>query len=238
MTLEVCAHSFESALAAQKAGAHRIELCNELSLGGITPSYGLLEKVMSELTIPVFVLIRPRSGNFAYSPAEVTIMLKDIALCKEMGVQGIVCGALTEDHHIDEIITQALVEASRGMEFTFHRAFDWSRDPMASLKTLENLGIKRILTSGQQATALEGFRLLKELQALSNNLIIVPGGGISAANVREFKDAGFLEVHASASEKRQTLESPPKIPMQSVWEEGVVSHSSEEKIRELLQKLA
>ena len=124
MTLEVCAHSFESALAAQKAGAHRIELCNELSLGGITPSYGLLEKVMSELTIPVFVLIRPRSGNFAYSPAEVTIMLKDIALCKEMGVQGIVCGALTEDHHIDEIITQALVEASRGMEFTFHRAFD------------------------------------------------------------------------------------------------------------------
>ncbi|MBW2937354.1 copper homeostasis protein CutC [Aureisphaera sp. CAU 1614] len=238
MILEICANSFESAMAAQKVGAHRIELCTELSLGGVTPSFGLIEKVLSSLTIPVHVLIRPRSGNFTYTESEVDVMLKDIQQCKKMGVAGIVTGALTLENEIDVETTQQLLLASEGLDVTFHRAFDWCHNPKKSLQELQQLGVKRILTSGQQPNAFEGLTLLKELKALSESIEIMPGGGIHSENVGAFKKAGFISVHCSASEKVQTLINAPKVAMQSALDEGVITYSSEEKIREILKKLA
>ncbi|MEZ4778011.1 MAG: copper homeostasis protein CutC [Flavobacteriaceae bacterium] len=237
MVLEICANSFESAMAAQKAGAHRIELCSELSVGGITPSW-VVKSSFRNNAIPVYVLIRPRSGNFTYSKYEVDVMLKDIKQCAKLGVTGIVSGALTVSNDIDVEVTQQLLKASEGMDFTFHRAFDWCRNPIDALKILEDLGIQRVLTSGQKPTAFEGLELLKELKSLSTTIKIMPGGGINVENVMAFKEAGFTEIHSSASQKIQTLPFSPKVSMQSSLEEGIISHSSEEKIREILFKIA
>jgi copper homeostasis protein len=238
MIVEICANSFESAVAAQKAGADRIELCTELSVGGLTPSFGLLDKVLSTLSIPVHVLIRPRTGNFSYSEAELEIMIKDIRQCKMLGATGIVSGMLTDDYEIDRSGTSKLKEASSGMEFTFHRAFDWCRDPSSSLNELMQLNITRLLSSGQQNQAIDGLSLLKELKKISANKIeIMPGGGININNVLLFKASGFDSVHFSASEKIQTLPERPKVSMQSAVEEGVISFSSFEKIQEILNVL-
>lgn len=200
MVVEICANSFESALAAQNGGAQRIELCSELALGGITPSHGLLRKVIDELSIPVFVLIRPRSGDFTYTDSEFDVMIKNIAFAKAVGAQGIVSGALHPNHNIDVERTTRLVTASQGMAFTFHRAFDWTPNAAESIETLIELGIDRVLTSGQAPSAQEGFEKLKEILGHSNGRLgILPGGGIHAGNAKAFKAAGFSEVHASAS---------------------------------------
>lgn len=236
MILEICANSFESALAAQQAGAHRIELCTELSVGGLTPSFGLLEKVLLELTIPVHVLIRPRNGNFTYSEAEIDIMLRDIETCKELGCDGIVSGALTSAFEIDLEITKLLKQTSGTMEFTFHRAFDWVNNPEEVLKQLIDLNITRLLSSGQKPSAIEGIELLKKLQKNANGAIqIMPGSGINASNCLAFKEAGFEMIHFSATEKIQTLKKTPNVPMHSsiFFEEGIVATSSEKTIRQI-----
>ncbi len=200
MKLEICANSFESALAAQAGGAHRIELCQELALGGITPSYGLIEKVVEELKIPVFLLIRPRSGDFTYSQSEFDVMLRDIKNARSIGVQGIVSGILTADFEIDRERTAKLIASCGDLPFTFHRGFDWTVNPAQSLKHLIDLGVDRVLTSGQQETAVAGIELLKKLHKQSQGRIkILPGGGITPTNIRLFKQAGFYEVHSSAS---------------------------------------
>ena len=202
MLLEVCANSYQSAKNAQEAGAHRIELCQELSVGGITPSYGLLKQVIENLKIPVFVLIRPRSGNFVYSNDEFEIMKQNIQLCKEMGCQGIVSGVLKEDRTIDIIRTKELVELSSPLKFTFHRAFDEVENPENALNQLIDLGIERILTSGQEVTAVKGLELLNRLNIMANDRItILAGSGINAGNVSKFKSIGLKEIHTSASKK-------------------------------------
>ena len=124
MKLEICANSYRSAKNAQEAGAYRIELCQELSIGGLTPSYGLLKQVIEIIEIPIFVLIRPRGGNFVYSDVEFEIMKTDIQLCKDLGCHGIVSGVLNSDKTIDLKRTKELVELSKPLAFTFHRAFD------------------------------------------------------------------------------------------------------------------
>jgi copper homeostasis protein len=200
MLLEICANSYQSALNAQKAGAHRIELCSELSVGGITPSYGLLKQVIDTLSIAVFVLIRPRSGNFTYSEEEFDIMKHDIQLCKNLGCAGIVSGVLNKDNTIDIERTQELIELSKPLEFTFHRAFDCVENPQEALEQLINLGVERVLTSGLEASAEKGLELLKQLKEHVNGRItILPGSGINLQNAKLFKDAGFLEIHLSAS---------------------------------------
>ena len=200
MKLEICANSYQSAINAQKAGAHRIELCSELSIGGISPSYGLIKKVAQELSIPVFVLIRPRSGNFNYSEAEFEIMKENIWLCKQVGVKGIVSGILKNDNSIDLERTRELVEISKPMSFTFHRAFDEVTNPRETLEELINLGTDRILTSGQREKAEDGIELLSELQKLAEDkIIILAGSGINPDNARIFKDARLKEIHTSAS---------------------------------------
>ncbi|PNQ74042.1 copper homeostasis protein CutC [Hanstruepera neustonica] len=200
MLLEICANSYQSAISAQEAGAHRIELCSELSVGGITPSYGLIKQVVAALSIPVYVLIRPRSGNFCYSSAEFEIMKQDIEVCKALGVQGIVSGVLKEDNTIDIKRTQELIKWADPLPFTYHRAFDCVPNPEQALEALINLGVNRILTSGQQSKAINGMQLLSDLkEQAKNNITILVGSGINPENAADFKKAGFEEIHASAS---------------------------------------
>jgi len=200
MVLEICANSYESAINAQNAKADRIELCTELSIGGITPSYGLMKKIAAEITIPVNILIRPRSGNFCYSDDEFELMKNNINLCKELGFNAIVSGVLNADNTIDTKRTQELIQLSKPLSFTFHRAFDCVINPKESLQQLIDLKVDRILTSGLQEKAIDGIELLKELKELSKNkLIILPGSGINIKNGSIFKKAGFQEIHTSAS---------------------------------------
>ena len=200
MILEICVANYPSAINAQKAGAHRIELCSELAVGGITPSFGLLKKVLDSVTIPVFVLIRPRSGNFTYSDAEFDIMKENIQLCKDLGASGIVSGLLKEDYTIDTVRTQELIQLSNPLPFTFHRAFDWTPKPIKALEHLIKIGVNRVLTSGQESNAEKGIELLKQLNSIAiNRIIILPGSGINSNNTLLFKEGGFTEIHTSAS---------------------------------------
>lgn len=238
MILEVCANSFQSAIAAQTAGAQRIELCSELALGGVTPSHGLIEKVVQALTIPVYVLIRPRSGDFTYYDDEFDVMLRDIAFCLKSKVAGIVSGVLQSDLTIDQERTQLLVDAAGGMSFTFHRAFDWSPNAVQALHILQEIGVDRILTSGHSENAVDGLFELKMLHEKSNAaLTILPGGGIRPDNVHRFVDAGFPEVHASASNTISSLEGT--IPMHNLQpvHQDLQTYSDPEKIKALLRAM-
>nr|WP_262913933.1 copper homeostasis protein CutC [Aequorivita vitellina] len=238
--IEICANSFESAKAAQLAGANRIELCTELSVGGLTPSHGLIEKVISELNIPTHVLIRPRSGNFTYSEDEFDVMLRDIAFCKKLGCAGIVSGFLTSENKINLKKTKQMITASEGMEFTFHRAFDWVENPLEELQNLMDLKVDRLLSSGQKPTAIEGISLLKELQNISKEeMEIMPGGGINVENALKFKEVGFRSIHLSATNKKQVLTKKPKVSMHSdsFFEEGIIATSNVETIVKICQLL-
>lgn len=237
MKLEICTNSYQSAINAEKAGAHRIELCSELAVGGVTPSYGLLQKIMSTISIPVHVLIRPRSGDFAYSNDEFEIMKENILLCKKLNCAGIVSGILHTDHSIDIERTSELVELTKPLNFTFHRAFDWVNNPTEEIKKLEGIGVDRVLTSGQETSAKKGIEFLEKLQA-ETDLIIMPGGGIKSTNAHLFKERGFQEIHASASKKTQTIEAP-RISMnsQTLFNETLISYSHTDEIKNILQKL-
>ena len=135
MIIEVCTNSYESALNAQKAGADRIELCSELAVGGITPSHGLIQKVIEDLSININVLIRPRSGDFTFSTTEFEVIKKDIQWCKELGCNGIVSGVLNADNTVDIKRTKELVDLAKPLSFSFHRAFDWVKDPLTAFFT-------------------------------------------------------------------------------------------------------
>ncbi|ASV29508.1 copper homeostasis protein CutC [Maribacter cobaltidurans] len=213
MLVEVCANSLESAINAEKAGADRIELCSELAVGGITPSYGLLRAVKKHISIPVHVLIRPRSGDFTYSEYEFDSMGRDIELCRELGFEGIVSGILHRDYTLDEARTADLIAFSKGLRFTFHRAFDWVRNPLETLGRLNDLGVDCVLTSGQQKSAKEGLPLLKALKESSSNIMILPGSGINDHNIEMFKKEGFGAVHLSGTKFHRTLSIPPSISM-------------------------
>ncbi len=229
MKLEICANSYQSAKNAQDAGAHRIELCQELSVGGITPTYGLLKQVIENLEIPVFVLIRPRSGNFVYSDAEFEIMKNDIQLCKELGCKGIVSGVLNLDKTIDIERTKELVELSKPLTFTFHRAFDEVANPKEALEQLIDLGVERVLTSGQASSAELGLHLLKELNEMAGErIILLAGGGISSENASKFKEARFKEIHASASSQLEEHNSLFSVPL---------TYSDPEKIKAILNAI-
>jgi copper homeostasis protein len=239
MLLEICASSYQSAVNAQNAGADRIELCSELALGGITPSYGLLKNVMQNLSIAVHVLIRPRSGNFTYSDEEFAIMKADIKLCKELGCQGIVSGVLNANNTVDIQRTKELIALSKPLEFTFHRAFDWIENSFEALEKLINAGATRVLTSGKSTTATEGMEHLKSLvQKANNKLIILPAGGINAENAMVFKEAGFKEIHCSAS-TIQYVNDLGAVPMNSpvFFDERILVHSDSDKIKAILNRI-
>ena len=196
MIIEVCAESYEYAVKAEKAGADRIELCKDLHLDGLTPDYETAKRTIDSLNIPVFILIRPREGDFIYSDEEFELMKQDILKFKEMGYKGIVSGVLNDDNSIDIKRTKELVELSKPLEFTFHRAFDVVNDPIEEIENLIKIGVNRILTSGQKEKAIEGLDLLKKLNKISSNrIVIMPGSGISPLIIEKFKS--FSEIHGS-----------------------------------------
>lgn len=239
MKLEIVATSVQSAIHAEKGGADRIELCSELGVGGITPSYGLIQQVVERISIPVFVLIRPRGGNFVYSDDEFEIIKKDIQLCKDLGCAGIVSGVLKEDNSIDCIRTKELIELSKPLSFTFHRAFDLTPNPFDDLEKLIEIGAERILSSGQNDSTEKGIDLLIELKSKAQDRItILPGGGIHPDNVYLFKENGFPEIHASASSVYKENE-PPKISFVSekFLDETKLFVSDEKIIKELVNQL-
>lgn len=198
--LEICCANIASALNAQAAGADRIELCDNLWEGGTTPSFGMLKVLRQELKIQIFVLIRPRGGDFLYSDAEFQVMLQDIYLAKELGADGIVSGILKADGTVDCDRTTALIEAASPQPFTFHRAFDCCRDLNEALEDIIFCGAKRILTSGGKNSVAEGIELLTALnKQAAGRIIILPGGGINSQNIQSIKEqSGCSEFHLSA----------------------------------------
>ncbi|AMM53037.1 hypothetical protein TH61_17260 [Rufibacter sp. DG15C] len=198
-SLEICIDSVASAVAAEQGGAQRVELCDYLAGGGTTPSAGMISLVRESISIPLHVLIRPRRGDFLYSKEEMEVMKRDIQLCRELGVDGVVLGALTKDGDIDVAGTQELIDCARPLSITFHRAFDLTRNPLEALDQILSLHIDRLLTSGQQETALQGASLIQKLQERAGgDMIIMPGSGINPTNVQAIiTQTGVREVHAS-----------------------------------------
>ncbi|XP_058507454.1 copper homeostasis protein cutC homolog [Solea solea] len=198
--MEVCVDSVESAINAEIGGAGRLELCSSLLEGGLTPSIGLLQVVKQSVKIPVYVMIRPRGGDFLYSDQDVDVMRKDIELMRSHGADGLVLGALTEDGRVDSEICMELLAAARPLPVTFHRAFDVVHDPTTALETLVSLGFERVLTSGCDSSALEGLPLIKRIiDQAKDRIVIMPGGGITERNLqRILEGSGAQEFHCSA----------------------------------------
>ncbi|MDX7988077.1 copper homeostasis protein CutC [Xenorhabdus sp. 12] len=196
--LEICCYSVSCALTAQKAGADRIELSASPSEGGGTPSFGTLQQALQQLSIPVHPIVRPRGGDFCYNNADFEVMKNDLAHIRDMGFPGVVFGVLNDEGHIDRLRMRQLMSLSGSMEVTFHRAFDMCFNPHVALQQLTELGVKRILTSGQQQSAELGLPLLKELIEASQGPIIMPGAGIRASNIGKFLECGMTELHSSA----------------------------------------
>lgn len=200
--------SVESAVNAERGGASRLELCACLAGGGITPSLGLLRVVKQEVNIPVFVMIRPREGDFVYSEQEFEVMKEDLQLFKKDGnVDGFAFGILTPEGQVDRQRCSELMHLAGPLPVTFHRAFDVTKDPFRALETIISLKMDRILTSGQDSSALDGVPLIKELVDRScGRILIVPGGGITERNLsRILGDTGCVEFHCSARTNTQPV---------------------------------
>lgn len=196
--IEACVDTVHSALAAEAGGADRIELCDNLVEGGTTPSAGMIEECVARLSIPVFVIIRPRGGDFLYTSSEVAVMLRDIAHARQLGAAGIVTGALERDATVSRSVMPELLLASSPLPVTFHRAFDLCRDPAETLELLIELGLTRVLTAGQASTALKGApAIAASVKQAADRLTIIAGGGITEDNVAEVvRITGVTEVHA------------------------------------------
>lgn len=205
--VEVCANSYQSCLAAKQGGANRVELCASMPEGGTTPSYGTICKAREIEGLLLHVLIRPRGSDFVYSRAEVDIMIRDIRMCQSLGVDGVVLGALRKDGQVDMETMKRLVDAAKGMSVTFHRAFDHCCDPVRGLEDIVSVGCHRILTSGQQPSAVKGVQLLRQFVEISAGRIrIMPGCGVNAGNIAQIAQVtGAREFHFSA---RHFVDSP------------------------------
>lgn len=198
---EVCANGVESCIEAQKGGADRVELCAGIPEGGTTPSYGEIMVARRVLTqTRLHVIIRPRGGDFLYTPLELERMAADIDAARQLGADGVVFGCLCKDGSIDIEANRMLMAHAKGMSATFHRAFDRARHPQEALEQLVQLGFSRVLTSGQQPTAMQGVPLLKQLNALAaGRITILAGCGVNEGNIRQIADAtGVHEFHFSA----------------------------------------
>jgi copper homeostasis protein len=197
--VEAAVESLDAALAAAEGGAHRIELCADLAQGGTTPTVQLLRDCHSQVVIPIFVLVRPRVGDFVYTEAEHHTMLEQIHRAKDAGAHGIVTGTLTSAHEIAEDRTAELVDAALPWTVTFHRAFDVCADLAVALACLIQLGVDRVLTSGGARIAPEGAQQIRRLvEQAKGRIEILPGGGIDASNVaRLVRETGVREVHFS-----------------------------------------
>ncbi len=213
MTFEICATNLPSVLAAERAGAQRIELCSALDVGGLTPSIGLIRAAVQAVQLPIYVLIRPREGDFCYTTSELDLMILDIRACQEAGAQGVVIGAAQPDGQLHLAQLAVLREAAGEMDITCHRAFDFTPDPLAALDQLAALGIRRVLSSGQAETAFAGrFLLQKLVKYAAGRVVIMPGAGITDTNIDAIAEvSGAHEFHFTAK-KMVTPDHISKLP--------------------------
>lgn len=224
MEIEICCGSIQSAANAKAGGAVRIELCQGLVEGGTTPSPATIDYAVKELGLQVFVLVRPRGGDFCYSELEIKTMEEDVAFCKKAGAAGIVVGFLHPDGSIDTVLTRRFVELSAPLPVTFHRAFDECADPMNALEQIIDCGCARILTSGCKPTAMEGAEMLQKLVKQADGRIkILAGSGVTPENAAALREkTGVEEIHGSCKITRPD----------GAWE------TDKQQVRELLERLA
>jgi copper homeostasis protein len=235
-TLEVAVFNISSALSAAKAGANRLELCENPFDGGTTPSYGTLKTIREKINIPVFPIIRPHGGDFLYNDEEFEVMRKDILLCKELGFEGVVFGLLNDDGSIDVERTSRLVEAVYPLDVTFHRAFDRAAQPLQALEDVIQCGCQRILTSGQVPNAFDGKELIQQLVLQANErIIIMPGSGVRSSNIAALKAyTQAVEFHSSA---RKNITSPMKFINPGMQENLQNISVDEEEIKQMLLQI-
>ena len=241
--LEICVDSAISALNAQSAGADRIELCDNLGEGGTTPGYGMIISARNNLSIGIHVLIRPRGGDFLYSDTEYDIMRRDIELCGENGIDGIVTGILLPDGTIDVERTARLIEFAYPMTATFHRAFDMCADPVRGIEDVIATGASRLLTSGQQNKALDAVELIRQLVIQAGErLIVMPGGGIDETNAaqiitatkaKELHLTGRMEIDSEMIFRRQSI-SMGSLPGNPEFKRKI---ADPEKIKKIIESL-
>lgn len=201
MEVEICLDSVASAQAAEAGGADRVELCANLVEGGTTPSYGMIKQVKEKCGLRLMVIIRPRGGDFLYDESEKQVCLDEIEAARELGVDGVVIGALNKDATIDKEFTRQMLERAQGMEVTFHRAFDMTVDLRTALEELIELGVSRVLTSGGRANVYEGADVIAALvKQAAGRISIMPGGGVAKGDIAALvAKTGVKEVHTSAS---------------------------------------
>ena len=208
--VEACVDSVASSLAAERGGAHRLELCDALFDGGTTPSAGMIAACKEAVSIPVFVMIRPRGGGFVYSDAERDVMLRDVVVARELGADGVVMGGLRPDGTIDLTLVMHVVSGADGLPVTFHRAFDLTPDLTASLESLAGAGVQRVLTAGGALTAVEGATALADLvRHADSRIAVMAGGGVREENVsRLVSVSGVREVHVRLTRLTRSSEVP------------------------------
>lgn len=216
-TIEIATNDYTTVAAAVRGGADRIELCSALSEGGLTPSFGLIKKCKQDFSVPIFPIIRPRSGDFLYTEEEFRIMLDDVLLCKDLGCEGVVIGFLLEDGSVDTVRLEKAVAAAYPMEVSFHRAFDRCVDPFKALEDIIDAGCQRILTSGQELVAPDGADLIRRLvEAADGRIIIMPGSGVRKENIKSLaQQTGAVEFHSSLRstvKSRMQFQHPSFVP--------------------------
>lgn len=240
MKLEIIGFNIEACIAAQEAGADRIELCASPGEGGTTPSYGFIKAAREKLHIDLYVMIRPRGGDFLYTDEEFAIMKQDVRLCKELGCDGIVTGILTSEGKVDMPRCKELIKLAYPLEATFHRAFDRVNDPIQSLEDVIDCGFERILTSGLKPKAIDATSLLKTLVEQSQQrIIIMPGSGVIASNIIGIAEkTGATEFHSSASNYKKSNMAYINPEMNEELNSIFVNKEEIQKMRALLDQFS
>ncbi|MEP6582842.1 MAG: copper homeostasis protein CutC [Ginsengibacter sp.] len=238
MKLEIIGFNIESCITAQEAGADRIELCSSPLEGGTTPSYGFIKAARHLLEIELYVMIRPRGGDFLYSRADIEMLKTDIEVCKKTGCDGIVLGLLTKEGKVDKERCKHLVSYAYPLGVTFHRAFDRTSNAMQALEDIIDIGCERILTSGLKPKAVDGQELIKELiKQAGERIIIMPGSGITSENIQSLaKNTGAAEFHSSASIPKDTEMQYLNDSMNETMNHMVVNKEEVYKMRKLLSE--
>ena len=237
--LEICAFNLASALAAQEAGADRIEFCAGSEEGGTTQSAGAIRTAREQLHIALYPIIRPRGGDFLYSDEEFRSMIRDIEYCKQVGCNGVVLGILCPDGSVDRARSARLVELAYPLGVTFHRAFDWCSNPFEALETIIGIGCERILTSGQRPKAQEGVEMIDQLvREADDRIVIMPGSGVRSANIVELAEkTGAAEFHTSARVLKASAMSFVNAAMKESQDSVMADPDEVRKIKEKLDAL-
>jgi copper homeostasis protein len=234
--LEVCAFHIDSCIIAERAGAARVELCDNPVEGGTTPSYGTIKRVREKVSILLYPILRPRSGNYFYSDEEFAILKEDIEMCRQLGCNGISVGVQTINSEIDTERLNRIVEWAGEMGVTCNRAFDCAPDPFKALEDIISCGCERILTSGQKSAAPDAGELLSKLvEQARNRIIIMPGAGVKSSNIAKLKkESGAWEFHSSA---RKAVPNPVTYINKEVSDYGNVYIADEEEVRKMVEVL-